>query len=747
MMGAALSAQSLYTHLHPTQAIHSITTTTTSLRRKKLNEQIILRLNLFRILLVLSLLTLGGISSSLSYLFIHEYEETLYESEFLTVVNEISTSVNQGILRKLQTQVQLSHLLGFHCPYLSSWPNCSLPSHVFDSFTLSLLSASDSRSFGVAPIVKLSQKSSFESFAYNLFETDKGFPINTGISSFGKGIYQKDSSGQRIPDLTGNTTYHSKYFNLFIPLLLCSNLPSNYPGIMFNAHSEILRGQALDLSLNCSSFYPGSNYIQKCSSITDVIQLISDQKPSPASVMLAPIFSLYDNLNKTVGFISLVFNWINLLQYDIPAHVRIFCILETNSVNHVFLISHEDVTYLGKDVASKYYNQMDRDKRITKTVVEETEILTITSYRLQFIPDVNFRHEYESNLPIIACVTCLIIVLFISITFILFDFLTKREAAKNVALLDSKRIFVRFISHEIRSPLNTITLGLEVLRDKVMSLQTLKYNDIDQTNVATSSSDNLQSTLSLLSKNNNNNYNQVTNNTHANNLSDTGDISSNIVPQQQQQQQLEQQFEQEEQKKHQLSPQDQQPNSIGNINSPENLFHECLDIIQELDDNSEAAVIVLNDLINYDKIELNTFTIEKKQVNIWKLINKMYHSLISQAKQKNIDFQCHIEKCSSKIVHTKSANHIILPLPNSSPHGSVNEQELMNSLYVLGDSIKLSQVIRNVISNALKLTPTSGKVTIDGKLYDDNFFNDNFIIILIINDCILIFELIPSVSP
>jgi CheY-like chemotaxis protein len=120
------------------------------------------------------------------------------------------------------------------------------------------------------------------------------------------------------------------------------------------------------------------------------------------------------------------------------------------------------------------------------------------------------------------------------------------------------------------------------------------------------------------------------------------------------------------------------------------LFEECLGLIDDLDENSSVAVMTLNDLINYDKIETNTFTIEEKDVNIWSVIEKTVGPLMLQAKEKNIKLAF-----ATRVVE----DEVSLDL---------------NNLRVVGDSIKLGQVIRNLVSNALKFTPAHGEVKITG---------------------------------
>jgi signal transduction histidine kinase/ActR/RegA family two-component response regulator len=125
------------------------------------------------------------------------------------------------------------------------------------------------------------------------------------------------------------------------------------------------------------------------------------------------------------------------------------------------------------------------------------------------------------------------------------------------------------------------------------------------------------------------------------------------------------------------------------------LLEECLELIGDLDENSSVAVATLNDLINYDKIETKTFSIEKNDVNLWSVIGKTVSPMTLQAKEKNIEL---------KLV-TQVSHPLDFPL-------SENPDLNLKCLRVVGDSIKLAQVIRNLVSNALKFTPRDGKVTI-----------------------------------
>jgi signal transduction histidine kinase/ActR/RegA family two-component response regulator len=122
------------------------------------------------------------------------------------------------------------------------------------------------------------------------------------------------------------------------------------------------------------------------------------------------------------------------------------------------------------------------------------------------------------------------------------------------------------------------------------------------------------------------------------------------------------------------------------------LLDDCLELIDDLHESSAVAVTTLNDLINYDKVETKTFTIEEKDVKIWSVIDTTVRPMILQAKEKNINLH----------FATKVSGH------------HVNDNINLNNLRVVGDSIKLAQVIRNLVSNAFKFTPRDGEVKITG---------------------------------
>jgi signal transduction histidine kinase len=119
----------------------------------------------------------------------------------------------------------------------------------------------------------------------------------------------------------------------------------------------------------------------------------------------------------------------------------------------------------------------------------------------------------------------------------------------------------------------------------------------------------------------------------------------------------------------------------------EDTLQDCAELIFEINENTSLAVTTLNDLINYDKIESKTFTIEREPVKILAVLQKTVGLLELHAKEKGVQMKMD-------------------PV--------IKDQIHFSGLMVSGDSLKLAQVYRNLISNALKFSPTGSEVLISG---------------------------------
>jgi hypothetical protein len=128
------------------------------------------------------------------------------------------------------------------------------------------------------------------------------------------------------------------------------------------------------------------------------------------------------------------------------------------------------------------------------------------------------------------------------------------------------------------------------------------------------------------------------------------------------------------------------------------------DLADEVIESSESAVEVLNDLLNYDKIEIGTMKLDFSYFDIRGLLEKTVTAMQVQAQQKGVALELH---CS--IPHSSMAN-TRLPLPDIEE----GVDEPTEDRTIVGDSARMGQVLRNLISNALKFTPAEGHVAISG---------------------------------
>ena len=76
------------------------------------------------------------------------------------------------------------------------------------------------------------------------------------------------------------------------------------------------------------------------------------------------------------------------------------------------------------------------------------------SFTLTVYPSDEFFKVYSTANPITATVGSVCIIIFTSLLFLLYDFFVRQESHHKQARLKATRKFTRFVSHEVRTPLN-----------------------------------------------------------------------------------------------------------------------------------------------------------------------------------------------------------------------------------------------------------------------------------------------------
>jgi hypothetical protein len=119
----------------------------------------------------------------------------------------------------------------------------------------------------------------------------------------------------------------------------------------------------------------------------------------------------------------------------------------------------------------------------------------------------------------------------------------------------------------------------------------------------------------------------------------------------------------------------------GNKESSDEIDEWCV-VLSDIKENAHAAVGILTDLLNYDRIEAGAMKLELSLVRMWDVVEQTVNQFKIQAANRKINLNLTMDKAEK--VESGS---------DCSIHPA--------SISVIGDDTRLRQVIRNLISNAL----------------------------------------------
>ena len=260
-------------------------------------------------------------------------------------------------------------------------------------------------------------------------------------------------------------------------------------------------------------------------------------------------------------------------------------------------------------------------------------------------PNGDFEKVYETNNPAIATTVTVCIILLTSFAFFFYDFCVRREFDARKALLDARRQFMRFVSHEVRTPLNSVAMGLHLLQSDLA-----KVLGFDSPTCLRA---------------------------HEDFAAAIEGAKGEFVPTSK--------FKNPDKKDNSFSSSECQRKAL-----------EWFRLSQEIEVNTQGAVDILNDLLNYDKIERGTLRLQLDVILVWSLIEKVI-----------LEFKL---PCSSKNIHFGLSFAVQDPARCSFFSRAKELPVEVQQLSLIGDYVRLTQVFRNLMSNALKFTPDEGNI-------------------------------------
>ena len=137
---------------------------------------------------------------------------------------------------------------------------------------------------------------------------------------------------------------------------------------------------------------------------------------------------------------------------------------------------------------------------------------------------------------------------------------------------------------------------------------------------------------------------------------------------------------------------------------------ERKETLVEIQSACGAALDILNELLLFDKLETGALVLNKLRVPVPELVEDSILMFSVQTREKNIEL---IITNNDETMYSPTAP---LPTTLASPYLiSIPSLHLYDTDEVTVDKNKVVQVIRNVVSNAIKFTPARGRIQINVK--------------------------------
>jgi len=164
----------------------------------------------------------------------------------------------------------------------------------------------------------------------------------------------------------------------------------------------------------------------------------------------------------------------------------------------------------------------------------------------------------------------------------------------------------------------------------------------------------------------------------------------------------------------------------------------ALDTLGIISEQSQVVSRILNDVLSLQKIEDGALILEYDVFSMEKMIKGSLYAFRSPCMDKKLRVKVsltNIDELVARALPAFKIGHIITPMPaggNAAEHGRLGQQNdadeyqtsrrsrhaYMHRAYVKGDPYRLRQVFSNLITNSIKFSPMSGRITVTLEAYN-----------------------------
>jgi hypothetical protein len=399
---------------------------------------------------------------------------SLYSSAEVAEFNRDYDLLSNGILQTAMNSLTTMNAICAHTAAIYStefpdpamWPNVAHSR--FGAMINPVVKSLHVKNINHIPLVLPEELQAFEDFAYDFFANDTESIPNLGVSPFGKGVWAVNTTtDEKFHDTTGETAFNS--FSFLAPVFQVVNVAANSFVVMLNTHYDESRGRAIDACISC--FYKrvrAGQSTEGCGALTGFLFLLQDSVAQPAAILYYPEFPA-ENSSKLTGFVGAVFNWDTILSSTVPNfksendQQKVVFHLQSSSGETVsYKVSGQVANYMGpgKLLENKYVNDYKKTGYINADV---GTAMDSERYFLTVFPHEDMINEYFSSEPLTNAllVGCAVLIATFIIFYVEFFITSQVYEAKITSSL--RRMFLRYVSHELRSPLNAVYMGISEL--------------------------------------------------------------------------------------------------------------------------------------------------------------------------------------------------------------------------------------------------------------------------------------------